>query len=127
MQRPSRSTRTDTLFPYTTLFLSHLIIVGILYQPAATDSFDVEFVMTVALRYFEHPDIFLGGEDGQSFRGVARRQQDFDELAADCLGSGFVDREIEGHDATKCRGGGCLERLLIRMARGRAEEHRVGK
>src|SRR3546814_15124994 len=28
IRRPPRATRTDTLFPYTTLFLSHLIIVA---------------------------------------------------------------------------------------------------
>src|SRR3546814_4287013 len=28
IRRPPRSTRTDTLFPYTTLFRSHLLIAG---------------------------------------------------------------------------------------------------
>src|SRR3546814_7779347 len=28
IRRPPRSTRTDTLFPYTTLFRSHCVIVG---------------------------------------------------------------------------------------------------
>src|SRR3546814_11691723 len=28
IRRPPRSTRTDTLFPYTTLFRSHLLLVG---------------------------------------------------------------------------------------------------
>src|SRR3546814_1310778 len=30
IRRPPRSTRTDTLFPYTTLFRSFLILLGIL-------------------------------------------------------------------------------------------------
>src|SRR3546814_20824503 len=31
IRRPPRSTRTDTLFPYTTLFRSRLLIGGLLY------------------------------------------------------------------------------------------------
>src|SRR3546814_12312227 len=30
IRRPPRSTRTDTLFPYTTLFLSTLVVLGVL-------------------------------------------------------------------------------------------------
>src|SRR3546814_6015145 len=33
IRRPPRSTRTDTLFPYTTLFRSGLIVAGSLAQP----------------------------------------------------------------------------------------------
>src|SRR3546814_9100221 len=29
IRRPPRSTRTDTRFPYTTLFLSHLVLAGV--------------------------------------------------------------------------------------------------
>src|SRR3546814_12056782 len=36
IRRPPRSTRTDTLFPYTTLFRSHLLVklIGFLGRPA---------------------------------------------------------------------------------------------
>src|SRR3546814_2198625 len=33
IRRPPRSTRTDTLFPYTTLFLSMLTLAALLFQP----------------------------------------------------------------------------------------------
>src|SRR3546814_8489457 len=33
IRRPPRSTRTDTLFPYTTLFRSHSLAVFPLYRP----------------------------------------------------------------------------------------------
>src|SRR3546814_3166816 len=36
IRRPPRSTRTDTLFPYTTLFRSSFLVGGLRRQPKAT-------------------------------------------------------------------------------------------
>src|SRR3546814_9375509 len=38
MRRPPRSTRTDTLFPYTTLFRSHILGVGDRAEHAVGDA-----------------------------------------------------------------------------------------
>src|SRR3546814_2725493 len=35
IRRPPRSTRTDTLFPYTTVFRSHIVRMGLLASGAA--------------------------------------------------------------------------------------------
>src|SRR3546814_1660205 len=37
IRRPPRSTRTDTLFPYTTLFRSHISLNQIFYLSASND------------------------------------------------------------------------------------------
>src|SRR3546814_7140016 len=37
IRRPPRSTRTDTLFPYTTLFRSVVDVIGNLHRPEAGD------------------------------------------------------------------------------------------
>src|SRR3546814_9394974 len=42
IRRPPRSTRTDTLFPYTTLFRSSALILGAPAAMAATCSVDIE-------------------------------------------------------------------------------------
>src|SRR3546814_17366565 len=39
IRRPPRSTRTDTLFPYTTLFRSHLVVTGDLTNIALPGEF----------------------------------------------------------------------------------------
>src|SRR3546814_2052172 len=37
IRRPPRSTRTDTLFPYTTLFRSDIVIIGTMTRPRLRD------------------------------------------------------------------------------------------
>src|SRR3546814_2588527 len=47
IRRPPRSTRTDTLFPYTTLFRSALAAVPTLFLPFATTAFQAYAIATV--------------------------------------------------------------------------------
>src|SRR3546814_13564215 len=51
-RRPPRSTRTDTLFPYTTLFRSRSKTSGLVeaYQPCALTLAHAQFEMETALR-----------------------------------------------------------------------------
>src|SRR3546814_14253508 len=47
IRRPPRSTRTDTLFPYTTLFRSYISLETNTYNAQATlhlDGFDVKYI-----------------------------------------------------------------------------------
>src|SRR3546814_1600189 len=60
IRRPPRSTRTDTLFPYTTLFLSGFVTGGALpatvaaqYLAAAWDQNSFSFVSSPAVACFE--------------------------------------------------------------------------
>src|SRR3546814_10194773 len=57
IRRPPRSTRTDTLFPYTTLFRSWRPVAGV---PAGTSSSPVASVATrIGRRSEEHPSELL--------------------------------------------------------------------
>src|SRR3546814_16071326 len=53
IRRPPRSTRTDTLFPYTTLFRSLAIERG---AEIETEAIDVEFLHPVTQRIHRHAD-----------------------------------------------------------------------
>src|SRR3546814_16717114 len=62
IRRPPRSTRTDTLFPYTTLFRSSELIHSACYLPAGLpDPFDLALVdhrvRIPACRYLDRPDV----------------------------------------------------------------------
>src|SRR3546814_13027380 len=75
IRRPPRSTRTDTLFPYTTLFRSHSHDVTLIHR---RDSFRAEKILQE--RLFAHPNIkvlwnkaverFVGGGDPEGLVGV---------------------------------------------------------
>src|SRR3546814_7397482 len=49
LRRPPRSTRTDTLFPYTTLFRSAGFGVGVAYAVITTDAGEVPRMLGAAL------------------------------------------------------------------------------
>src|SRR3546814_13147399 len=63
IRRPPRSTRTDTLFPYTTLFRSHLPVRSYLAVPVISRSGEV-----IGGLFFGHADI--GVFDARSERGL---------------------------------------------------------
>src|SRR3546814_12620491 len=86
IRRPPRSTRTDTLFPYTTLFRSARIIVLVVRcdQPFG------EAVKPGGIEP-ERLDLMISGKGGDSRRRCGRR-----------LRRGFVDSHGGGSDAKSC-------------------------
>src|SRR3546814_7714690 len=76
IRRPPRSTRTDTLFPYTTLFRSHDRIVGRLYRASErlcnTRITDEKAAVRDTLKSFaEIGDALLGAQDdGTALDGI---------------------------------------------------------
>src|SRR3546814_6515504 len=54
-RRPPRSTRTDTLFPYTTLFRSRLVNNAGMIQPASLEDTDIETMRRVTQLNLETP------------------------------------------------------------------------
>src|SRR3546814_18139026 len=90
IRRPPRSTRTDTLFPYTTLFRS---IVGIEKE--------------IELRLVE---VALVGNAGRGFDAVGVIEQHAE--IADAADAGFrADRRLAGFDARIAEG------ALLRLSR----------
>src|SRR3546814_561371 len=65
IRRPPRSTRTDTLFPYTTLFLSGILIAVVLYWIALSVP-----VVTVAIPFLLLAPAFQNSYMGQSIAMV---------------------------------------------------------
>src|SRR3546814_7335375 len=65
-RRPPRSTRTDTLFPYTTLFRSLLLIYVLYYQlglaPAPLGRLDIFFSTPTRVTGFYLVDTLLDGD-----------------------------------------------------------------
>src|SRR3546814_1634298 len=80
IRRPPRSTRTDTLFPYTTLFRSFVRVPGVIklrngdYTSLALH-IDVEQTMAMRASIIEHtaeafdPDLFIVDKEPLGLRG----------------------------------------------------------
>src|SRR3546814_4146222 len=77
IRRPPRSTRTDTLFPYTTLFRSESIPqrVGLtrarieeMYKIMALAAYEDRYVIPTARREYEEDSYVLRGSSGFGFR-----------------------------------------------------------
>src|SRR3546814_6921064 len=92
IRRPPRSTRTDTLFPYTTLFRSdflgrrpgrHHIMSA---NPLWTE--DQEAIERLALRLIERPDV-------RAAREGARIELLNDPIAATLDGRALLDRALD--------------------------------
>src|SRR3546814_18034789 len=99
IRRPPRSTRTDTLFPYTTLFRSETSMNRAAEQavPAAADIFaDTVRAMTVK----DALDIVRGGDDAgtQYFRKVSedRLRHAFLPIVSKATASNDVTQQIGG-------------------------------
>src|SRR5690606_5295322 len=88
-------------------------VVRCLRQPATTNSLEIKRVCAVTHGNFEDAHVFLGSQQFQSFGGVVRSQQHFQELGADRLCCCQIDRTVEGDDAAERRGRVSLECLLI--------------
>src|SRR3546814_12195802 len=88
IRRPPRSTRTDTLFPYTTLFRSlvqrlHRRLGRKVTQKAEDDlRCDAEFALAVAQGLF---DALEDGREGYAAPGVSLRVEDDLRLAHSVL------------------------------------------
>src|SRR3546814_7115188 len=90
IRRPPRSTRTDTLFPYTTLFRSHAR-GGCAVRPQADRPFPLESLTRVSIEFLHRSElmgyrIVVAGATGNVGREVlailAERDFPIDELAA---------------------------------------------
>src|SRR3546814_8642164 len=68
MRRPPRSTRTDTLFPYTTLFRSRNVLAALRARGVEANSVDGIPTLARALqdRHFDRVFNVLHGGDGES-------------------------------------------------------------
>src|SRR3546814_11052284 len=72
IRRPPRSTRTDTLFPYTTLFRSEMIAAAGLEHPGQLGPHHlVRRVSLTEIRLFSQLHIFL--EPGELLAGADRK------------------------------------------------------
>src|SRR3546814_11110637 len=70
IRRPPRSTRTDTLFPYTTLFRSRLGAFGYLRLPDASGPSNGLMDQMTALRWVrQHISVFGGDPDNVTVAG----------------------------------------------------------
>src|SRR3546814_8142326 len=121
IRRPPRSTRTDTLFPYTTLFRSISAVVvsmtGILWAPRAVERSAVQAAVSAVAEYTDAQARYAPPELTRDKRhAAALRLHD----AWQCLYRGA----IVGKDHPLTRE---LERAQISMARAisddRSEEH----
>src|SRR3546814_15083960 len=114
IRRPPRSTRTDTLFPYTTLFRSDLAEIGdeIALGWLCHDPCLPRFL------FLAHAELFV---DRVLLRGEPEDQDDEDDERAL---SGHVEAqgEADDHDLVEGRG-----EKVNEEAEQRSEERRLGK
>src|SRR3546814_3057559 len=111
IRRPPRSTRTDTLFPYTTLFRSPLSLHRIFrsFQPAPADN---EIPSPVSVQIAEAQSVILDRghghlpEFGRPFSlGIAQQLIEFQRLPR-VIGNDLrvtVTIHIPGHDTFQAR------------------------
>src|SRR3546814_12113461 len=116
IRRPPRSTRTDTLFPYTTLFRSHLASLGLLARPGELYGGPIAIYRMLAIcerfAWCRCLKLRQSAFTAQIDRHIVREEIDRDDavvLAA--IGVARLDRWRQHH----------LHVL------GRSEERRVGK
>src|SRR3546814_1704731 len=114
IRRPPRSTRTDTLFPYTTLFRSHARALRVRLA---------EQEITIAMHEgHRHAAVGQGlqplGHEGAGFRGIVVADPGFEQVAEDvqrlCAARLAVEEVAEQPGDLRPRGG---------QVQGRSEEH----
>src|SRR3546814_3622180 len=99
MRRPPRSTRTDTLFPYTTLFRSFpALIIGVEDEAA--------IIMPLEQHHPHRGAAFRVGGGERHGAGIIR-------LRCFCLGVPLLEKcvRIVGHEAALIRARRCWKRL----------------
>src|SRR3546814_12751169 len=77
IRRPPRSTRTETLFPYTTLFRSKVVAAETLKPLAEASAGEVAHVRPADPALVENPDFILVdglGERGEPLATILRNQ-----------------------------------------------------
>src|SRR3546814_5123034 len=96
-RRPPRSTRTDTLFPYTTLFRSELV------RALETEALG-HHVFNLGVEVAGHTEQLLVDLVGDPVRGVARLRKiaDWVVVSADLLAAQRVDQK-EAQDRKRTR------------------------
>src|SRR3546814_6867104 len=105
IRRPPRSTRTDTLFPYTTLFRSPAVhALAARLQPAVEDR-DLRQIVGILRR---DPGREQGGENDRD----ERHERAYGELAFGKLGNEATERRLgalrrRGGDGRRRAGGHC--------------------
>src|SRR3546814_11879898 len=131
IRRPPRSTRTDTLFPYTTLFRSAQICVGALRRRRA-------YVPRAALRLHAGEDILPPRHHDASHhrrRRLCARMAGAADPAAEGWADGELRAAVTGRRMSGMGWSGDIADPPCREAMGRgtvaawahSEEHRVGK
>src|SRR3546814_10985800 len=65
IRRPPRSTRTDTLFPYTTLFRSDEVEFAVFVEELDSASAAIAHVRHRLAHDFAHASALFGGDDGR--------------------------------------------------------------
>src|SRR3546814_12869930 len=92
IRRPPRSTRTDTLFPYTTLFRS-LTEVGDRQPRLEVEQQSLRRLLADAGHEAQRGEVVLGEDPGQGRRGVDRQDRQ-GEGGADAV---RADQRLEAH------------------------------
>src|SRR3546814_15565664 len=87
IRRPPRSTRTDTLFPYTTLFRSFVEYGGNRHGFLAFSEIHPDYYQIPK----EDRDALLREEAEHAAEAAMRAEEDLDELEGDVA-------EVEGHE-----------------------------
>src|SRR3546814_10546269 len=115
LRRPPRSTRTDTLFPYTTLFRSGVaanirIVVGPAGGAVGTERPDVERLPVRPRRL-----IIIGAPP--------RIGGQFLDIAAAAIAFGLGQRGRRGGERVQPVGGGRIDQIVEPILFERSEEH----
>src|SRR3546814_11655170 len=123
IRRPPRSTRTDTLFPYTTLFRSHLlgdrveaVELGLDVADGLLDVLQDGLSLAQGRLLLEHPDGRLGIEDRVPVVGLLEAGHDLEAgglsgtVRADDTDLGAVEERSEGRRAGKESASTCRTR-----------------
>src|SRR3546814_8960665 len=112
IRRPPRSTRTDTLFPYTTLFRS---LCWLAY--AAEKFHDRRYGLTHAGAYHGNGFAVVEGFDGLAFRPLVTNDVGVQEVRMRQVDE-VLKTDRRGAIETNCRG-----HVAWKPAIGRSEEH----
>src|SRR3546814_11117893 len=110
IRRPPRSTRTDTLFPYTTLFRSGIETAGLVYeapQPGRVRIADVGLIRQLPHRLVEQALVQQREKSGLNvLRIIGPGGEDLSQKArrvTGCLGHRSEERRVGKECVSTCR------------------------